>query len=163
MRARIITSSAILLLIVSAVVAITPGAADDAADQRLSELETRVSALETQVAEPTPETSSNQQSSSSSSSSTSSGNSYTASFSGNGDREIEFEIDDAGTYQVTATTTSAFSAVIENERGDVVPDFSIDTDGPETVTRSGRLEPGNYVLRVTAPESWNVTVVLLAG
>jgi len=169
MRARIITSSAILLLIVSAVVAITPGAADDAADQRLSELETRVAALETRVAEPDESTSSstssqqNNVSSSSSNSSNSSNNAYTASFSGNGDREIEIEIDDEGTYQVTATTTSVFSSNLENDAGESLPGFAIETEDAETVTRSGSLEPGAYVLRVSATATWNVTIVLIAS
>ncbi|MBA2468552.1 MAG: hypothetical protein H0V37_04035 [Chloroflexia bacterium] len=161
MRAWLLTTVALVLLIAAAVAAIAPGVAEDAGDQRLSDLETRVAALETRVAEPTAETSSNQQSSSSSSSSTSSTDSYTGSFSGNGDREIEIEIDDAGTYQLTATSTSAFAATIENDDGEIVPGFSIDTEAADTVTVSDRLEPGAHVLRVSAPESWNVTIVLL--
>jgi len=166
MRARIITSSAILLLIVSAVVAITPGAADDAADQRLSELETRVAALETRVAEPDESMSSStssQQNNVSSSSSNSSNNAYTASFSGNGDREIEIEIDDEGTYQVTATTTSVFSSNLENDAGESLPGFAMETDDGETVTRSGSLEAGVYILRVSATSTWNVTIVLITS
>ncbi len=161
MRAWLLTTVALVLLIAAAMAAIAPGVAEDAGDQRLSDLETRVAALETRVAEPTAETSSNQQSSSSSSSSTSSTDSYTGSFSGNGDREIEIEIDDAGTYQLTATSTSAFAATIENDDGEIVPGFSIDTEAADTVTVSDRLEPGAHVLRVSAPESWNVTIVLL--
>lgn len=161
MRARIFATVAMLTLIVAALAAIIPGVAEDAADQRLSDLETRVAALETQAAEPTPAQSSSQRGTVSTSSSNSSNNSYTGSFSGNGDREIEIEIGDAGTYQLTATTTSAFSAVIEDENGESVPEFSIDTTGVETQTRTERLEPGTYVLRVSAPERWTVTIVLL--
>ncbi len=162
MRAWILITVALVLLFAAALAAIAPGVAEDAGDQRLSDLETRVAALETQVADPTPASSTtNQQSSSSSSSSTSSGDSYTGSFSGNGDRQIEIEIDDAGTYQLTATSTSALAAMIGNDDGEIVPGFSIDTNAAETVTVSGRLEAGAYVLRVSAPESWNVTIVLL--
>lgn len=164
MRTRIITSLAILLLIVTAVATVTPGAADDADEQRLDDLETRVAALETRVAEiadPTSGASSSQQNNVTSSSSSSSNNSYTASYSGNGDRQLEVEIENAGTYQVTATTTSEFSAVLLDEAGDVVPDFSIETDDAETVTISGRLEPGTHVLQVSAASTWNVTIILL--
>ncbi len=102
------------------------------AAQRQNDLEIRVSALETRVAdpvEPTSASSSSQQSSSSSSNS--SNNSY------------------------TATTTSAFTAALENEDGDSLPGFAIETDDAETVTTSGSLEPGAYVLRVsaTSPET----------
>lgn len=165
MRARILTAVAAVFLIVTAVAAITPGVADDAADQRLGDLETRVAALETRVAEPDEPTSStsSQQNNVSSSSSNSSNNAYTASFSGNGDREIEIEIDDEGTYQVTATTTSAFSADLENGTGELLPGFAIETEDAETVTRTGSLEPGAYVLRVSATATWNVTIVLIAS
>lgn len=165
MRARIITSLAILLLIVTAVATVTPGAADDADDQRLGDLETRVAALETRVAEiaePTSGASSSQQNNVTSSSSNSSNDSYTASYSGNGDRDLEVEIENAGTYQVTATATSAFSAVLVDESGDVLPGFSIETDDAETVTISRRLAPGAYVLQVSATSTWNVTIILLA-
>lgn len=102
------------------------------AAQRQNDLEIRVSALETRVVdpvEPTSASSSSQQSSSSSSNS--SNNSY------------------------TATTTSAFTAALENEDGDSLPGFAIETDDAETVTTSGSLEPGAYVLRVsaTSPET----------
>ncbi len=166
MRARILTAVAAMLLIVAAVAAITPGVADDAADQRLGDLETRVAALETRVAEPAESTSSStssQQNNVSSSSSNSSNNAYTASFSGNGDREIELEIDDEGTYQMTATTTSVFSADLEDAAGESLPGFAIETEDAETVTRSGSLEPGAYVLRVSATATWNVTIVLIAS
>lgn len=166
MRTRILASVAVLFLILATVAAVSPGAADDNADVRLADLETRVAVLETQVASlagAATDTSSSQQSNSSSSSSTSSNSAYTGSFSGNGDREIELEVDQAGTYQVTATTSSPFSAVLENEAGAVAPDFPIETDGPDTITVSIALEPGTYTLRVVAPESWNVTVVLLGS
>jgi len=163
MRTKILAFIAVLFLIFAAVAAVSPGAADDNADGRLSDLETRVAALETQVAAPeeTVTGSSSNQQSSTSSSSTSGNNAFTASFSGNGDREIELEIDNAGTYQVTVTTSSAFSADLEDAEGNAVPGFPIETDGADTVTVSIPLEPGTYILRVTAPESWNVTVVLL--
>ncbi len=166
MRARILTAVAAMLLIVAAVAAITPSVADDAADQRLGDLETRVAALETRVAEPDESMSSStssQQNNVSSSSSNSSNNAYTASFSGNGDREIEIEIDDEGTYQVTATTTSVFSSNLENDAGESLPGFAIETEDAETVTRSGSLEPGAYVLRVSATATWNVTIVLIVS
>jgi hypothetical protein len=169
MRASILTATAILLLIVTALLAITPGAADDATNQRLGDLETRVAALETRVTEmgaSTPDNVSGQQGTTSSSSSTSSvstDNAYTTSISGNGDREVEVEIDTAGTYQLTATAASAFTAVLEDGNGDALPDFSVETDAQATVTRSGALEPGTYILNVTATETWNVTIVLLAG
>ncbi len=164
MRASILTAAAMLLLIVTALLAVTPGVADDAADQRLNDLETRVAALETRVAKtPSAASSSSQQSNASSSSSNSSNSSYTATFSGNGDREIEIEIDTAGTYQMTATTTSAFSSVIEDAEGNPVPGFMIDVDGAETFTRSDRLEQGTHLLRVSAPDSWNLTLILLDG
>jgi len=164
MRASILTAVAILLLIVTALAVITPGVADDNDDQRLDDLETRVAALETRVAEPVEPTSASSSSQqSSSSSSNSSTNAYTANYSGNGDREIEIQIDDAGTYQVTATTTSAFTAAIENEAGDSLPGFAIETDDAATETTSGSLEPGTYVLRVSATSTWSVTLVLISA
>lgn len=166
MRSRILIIVAILLLILAAVSAVSPGAADDDADGRLANLETRVAALETAVAGgATPTNSnSNQQntssSSSSSSSSTNATNSFTYSFSGNGDREIEVEIDDAGTYQVTATTSTAFTASLEDGGGEVVPGFPLETDAADTMTVTVALEAGIYTMYVAGNDTWNVSILL---
>lgn len=179
MRASILIAVAILLLIVTALAVITPGVADDNDDQRLDDLETRVAALETRVAgasTPSASASSSQQndssSSSSSSNSSSVGNesnqsnstnsSFTATYSGNGDRQVEIEIDTAGTYEFTATVTSAFSADLVNEKADVVPEFTIEATDAGTVTRSAALEPGVYVLNVSATSTWNAVLMLVS-
>jgi hypothetical protein len=171
MRGKLLFTAAVLILGFAVVVSLdSPGEAEDNNDQRISDLETRVAALEASVFGATPEAGSsdgNRNSSSSSSSSTTTtengSNSFTATYSGTGDREIELEIDDAGTYQMTATTTSAFTAVLENEDDEPVSGFSVETDGAQTVTVSADLEPGTYLLRVSAPESWSVSIVSLGS
>lgn len=184
MRARIFTAAAILLLVVTAVAAIAPSSADDANDQRISDLETRVAALETRVAATPPagtgqdgqdgEDGQNGQpgqdgkdgedgasgSTSTSSSSQSSDGVFTGVYSGTGDGEIDLEIDNPGTYHLTVNASSPLSVAIETDDGEPVPGFAINGSETGTVERTARLEPGNYVLRVAASSTWTVTLVL---
>ncbi len=157
MRGKLLISSAVLLLGVAAASLVATGGAEDNNDQRISDLETRVAALEAEVFGSTPaaESTSDDRNDSSSNSS----NSYSGSYSGSGDREIEIEIDNAGTYHLTVTSSSALELVFENDAGEPIEAFAITIDEAGTATGSAPLEPGNYVLRVTSSSNWNATLV----
>jgi hypothetical protein len=169
MRGKMLISVASILLVLALGSVTTQGDAEDTYDERISDLETRVAILETQVVTPTQEAQSGQQnnvttsSSQSSSSSSSNGGSsvYSASYSANGDRSIPFTIKRAGVYHLTAHVTSPFSARVETEDGEPIPSFSIESDEAGTFTISSNLEAGDYVLQVTATSGWNVIITSL--
>lgn len=173
MRGKVLVTVAVILLAFTVARATAPGVAEDAGDPRIDGLETRVAALETQVAAWPPASTSGQtgedgqSSTSSSTSSTSSSeegtSSYAASYSSSGARVIEFEINRSGDYHLTATTSSALTAVVETEDGEPVPGFEIAASGPATLSRTDRLEPGAYVLRVTSSSDWNITIVSISS
>lgn len=168
MRGKVLIITGAILLVFTIILTTTSGGAEDTYDQRISNLETRVAALETEVAMPTPRSSSNQQTNvtnSSSNSSVSSSNqgdnsSYSASFSANGDKDFPFEVTHAGTYELTVNARSGLSAGIMKAGGDLVPGFSLASDKEGTLTQSARLEPGKYVLHVQASSPWNAIIVL---
>ncbi|MDQ4045055.1 MAG: hypothetical protein M3173_06370 [Chloroflexota bacterium] len=97
-------------------------------------------------------------SSSSSSSVQSNSNSYTATYSSNGDEVMPFEIDDAGTYRVTASAGASFEMRIETADGESIPVFELKSETGETVTASGHLEPDAYILDVSSDSTWSVIV-----
>ena len=164
--------AAVVVALVATVAATSPGSADDDYEQRISDLETRVAALEAAVgiATPTPQPTPTEEpatggsSSSSSASSQSSGsgsfNSYSASYSANGSREYELEIKNAGTYLLTVhLATSPVTVQIEDPQGAIVPDFSLQVDDGGSSSASGRLEAGTYTLRVEASSQWALILV----
>lgn len=168
MRGKMLISVCAILLVLTIVVTTTSGGAKDTYDQRISNLETRVAALETQVAMSSPRSSSNQQtnvtnsSSNSSVSSSNNGNasSFSASFSANGEKELPFEIKNAGTYQLTVHAGSNFSAEIKTDGGALIPGFTLASDKGDTLTRSVHLEPGKYTLHIQTSSMWNAVIVL---
>ncbi|MGI8405832.1 MAG: hypothetical protein ACR2OE_13900 [Thermomicrobiales bacterium] len=168
MRGKMLVPVAAILLVLTIVITTTSGGAKDTYDQRISNLETRVAALETEVAMPDHGSQSNQQtnvtnsSSHSSVSSSNQGNtsSFSASFSANGEKELPFEIKNAGTYQLTVHASSNFSAEMKTDGGAVIPGFSLASDKEDTLTRSAHLEPGTYTLHIQTSSTWNAVIVL---
>jgi len=170
MRSRMLVSFAGVILVFAIVVTTTSGGAKDTYDQRINDLETRVAALETQVDMSSQRSGSNQQSNSTNSSSNSSvsssdqgstnSSSYSASFSANGDKELSVKIKNAGTYQLTVYAGAAFSAEIRSNDGHPISGFSLGSDKEGTVIKSEHLEPGNYILHVSASSMWNATIIL---
>lgn len=173
MRSKVVISgiSFVLVVLMASVATFattsTPGSAEDAYEQRISDLETRVAALEEEVgldgdAEETSQQGSVSTSSSQvsiSSSSEQGVSSYSASFSANGDRAIEFEISNASTYDLTANAEEPFELRVETLDGDPVPGFTLESDEGETMKASDHLEPGTYVLHVSTSSAWNVTII----
>ena len=180
MRWRIVASVASLLVTVGVLGVAATGVTDDRYDARLDDLETRVAALETQVAGPArssqgeagvsePGVSSLGQqgeagvSSQISSSSQSTTGTYSASYSSNGDRMIPFEIDDSGTYHMTVHVSSAAMVRIVADDGESVPAFEVLSNEASTATRTGELEPGDYVLEVESTSNWTVVITSATG
>ncbi len=171
MRGKTLISIASMLLVFVIGSVATQGDAEDTYDERISDLETRVATLETQMETSTQEaqssqqnnvtTSSSQSSTSSTSSSQGESNVYSASFSANGDRAIAFVVKNAGVYHLTAHVSSPFSAQVETKDGEAIPNFRVESSEAGTLTISNHLEAGNYVLRVTASSQWNVTITSL--
>ena len=179
MRARIFAVIAVALLVVAAVAVFSPGAADDATEERLGDLETRVAALETQVAA-TVETEAGEDgedgqpgrdgedgedgqagtSSSSSSSTQQSPGSFSGVYSGTGERVIEVELNNSGNYQLTLNASGVASITLTGENGPIA-DFGIETGAAGTVTRTAELAAGTYRLEVRSDDSWSITLLLL--
>jgi hypothetical protein len=175
MRARLFAIAA-ALLVIAAVAVFSPGTANDATEERLGDLETRVAALETQVAtgangvdgedgeagrdgEDGEDGEDGQDGSSSSSTQQSSG-SFSGVYSGSGDRAIDIELDNGGAYQLTLNASGPASIVLTGDDGPVEA-LGIDTDAAGTTTRTADLDPGDYRLDVRSGESWSVTLLLL--
>ena len=148
---------------------------DDSYDDRLDDLETRVSRLEAEVGIATAETtgqtdatvttspSGSSSSSSSSSSNQQSSSSYSSSWSSAGDKDQSFEISGGGTYHLTAQASAPMSVSIETANGDPVPGFTLETGADGNITGSGELQPGNYVLHVEASSRWVVILTSIDG
>jgi hypothetical protein len=174
--------AAVALLALATIAFLSPGTAEDATEQRLDDLETRVAALETQVAATaasetgTPgqdgqdgeagqpgrdgEDGEAGQDSSSSSSTQQSSGSFTGVYSGSGDRVIEIELDNGGSYQLTLNASGPTDIVLTGDDGPVEP-FGIETDAAGTTTRTANLAAGTYRLDVRSSDSWSVTLLLL--
>lgn len=184
MRSKMLFSSVSVLALIAFLAAATfigtstSGNAEGAYDQRISDLETRVAVLEAEVGISTPSSASSgtsgedgesgsvnisSSSQSSSSSVQSNSNSYNASYASSGDMVVPFDIDNGGTYDLTARTSSPVSIRIETADGEEVPAFTLDSSGEETLTASDELEPGDYVLRVEASSQWTVTISSVSG
>jgi hypothetical protein len=184
MRTRLIYSGTSLTLTAVIAAALAAGIVGDDYEERLDSLEARVERLEAEVGidSSTPivgegngqdgedgeinisnnSSSSTSSSSSSSSSSIQSGSgSFTATYSANADRIVPLELDNGGTYRLTAQASADMTIAVENEGGDAIPDLSFDVDGEETASGTAELDPGNYVLRVESSSDWVVIVTLL--
>lgn len=174
MRGRILAIIAAALLVLATIAIFAPGAANDATDERLGDLETRVAALETQVAATAAadagqdgedgqpgrdgEDGEDGQDSSSSSSTQQSPGSFSGVYSGSGDRVVEIELVNGGAYQLTLNASGVASIAFV---GDVGPVAGIETDGPGTVTRTATLDAGAYWLEVSSATACSVTLLLL--
>jgi hypothetical protein len=170
MRARFLALAAVALLVVATVAVFSPGVADDATEERLGDLETRVAALETQVAGASETGNADQDgedgqpgrdgqdgedgqagtSSSSSSSTQQSPGSFSGVYSGTGERVIEIELNNSGNYQLTLNASGVASVVLTSETG-----------AAGTVTRTGTLDAGTYGIEVRSDDSWSITLLLL--
>ena len=180
MRARFLALAAVALLVVAAVAVFSPGAANDATDERLGDLETRVAALETQVAGVSEVGNAGQDgedgqpgrdgedgedgqagtSSSSSSSTQQSPGSFSGVYSGTGERVVEIELNNSGNYQLTLNASGVASITLTGENGPIA-DFGIETGAAGTVTRTAELATGTYRLEVRSDDSWSITLLLL--
>lgn len=137
-------------------------------DDRIDALETRVAVLEkevgivnqttTQSNTTTQRTSSTNVSSQSVSSSSGNSSSYSATFSASGTNEVEIELDNAGTYTFTITGTSSFKVELVDAHGDLIQPFSMESSEASTLSATGELPTGVFTLRVETSNSWNATV-----